>query len=211
MNYQYPDAVLMVFCKAPVPGQVKTRMLPVLSAAEAADMHIELSLRTLRVATQSRLCPVQLWCSPTIEHPFFAAAEQKYAVSLFQQTGADLGQKMYDAFCSALSEQYRALIIGCDCPSLTEQDLEQALMALSRPESCVLGPAEDGGYVLIGLNQPHFELFDNINWGTKYVFQQTRVQIDKLNLQYFELGMQWDVDTPDDLIRYRSLSELKWK
>lgn len=195
----------MVFCKAPIPGQVKTRLMTELSANEAADIHTQLSLTTLQLATQSRLCPVQLWCAPTTEHPFFSAVEQKFAVSLFTQTGADLGQKMYTSFCSALSDHDRAVIIGCDCPSLTERDLEQALLALSHPRTCVLGPAEDGGYVLIGLNQPHSELFDSISWGSEHVLEQTRVQVDKLNLHYIELAKHWDVDNPADLLRYRLL------
>jgi rSAM/selenodomain-associated transferase 1 len=207
MNYKYPDSVLMVFCKAPIPGQVKTRLMTNLSAREAADIHCELSLRTLRLATLNNLCSVQLWCSPGIDHPFFESAEQQYGFSLFQQKGADLGQKMHEAFCSALGSYQRAVIIGCDCPSLTEQDLEQALLALSQPETCVLGPSEDGGYVLIGLNQPHSELFDLVKWGSAHVLEQTCVQIDKLNLHYIELEMHWDVDTPADLLRYRSLSK----
>ncbi len=195
----------MVFCKAPVPGQVKTRLMSELSALDAADVHKELSIRTLQLATQSQLCPVQLWCTPTIEHAFFNAAVLNYPVSLHQQRGSDLSEKMHHAFCSALSRYASALIIGCDCPSLTKQDLEQALAALVQPQTCVLAPAEDGGYVLIGLNQPQSELFKNISWGTEQVFEQTRARLASLNFQYVELRQQWDVDTPLDLIRYRSL------
>lgn len=210
MIYKYPDAVIMVFCKAPVPGQVKTRLLTEISAVEAAAIHIELSLRALRLAIQSRLCPVQLWCAPTSQHAFFTDAELSYPISLYQQQGADLGEKMHHAFCSALRRYVRALIIGCDCPSLTEQDLEQALTALDRPNSCVLAPAEDGGYVLIGLNQPYSELFNDIGWGTEQVLEQTRVCLEKSNLHYVELRQQWDLDNPVDLLRYRAL-ELVFK
>jgi rSAM/selenodomain-associated transferase 1 len=209
MTYQYPDAVLMIFCKAPVPGQVKTRLMAELSAADAAGIHIELSTRTLRLATQIRLCPVQLWCAPSVEHPFFTVSALAYPVSLHQQQGADLGEKMHHAFCSALNRYSRALIIGCDCPSLTADDLEQALTALDQPKSSVLAPAEDGGYVLIGLDQPHSRLFSGISWGSRHVFEQTRACIDQLNLRYFELRQQWDLDKPADLIRYRSSSPLR--
>ena len=207
MTYKYPHAVVMIFCKAPVPGQVKTRLMTALSAAEAAEIHIELSVKTLRLATQSQLCPVQLWCTPTAGHAFFNAAALNYPVSLYQQSGSDLGEKMHHAFCSALNRYASALIIGCDCPSLTEQDLEQALAALVQPQSCVLAPADDGGYVLIGLNQPQAELFKNISWGTEQVLEQTRARLESLNFHYVELKQQWDVDTPMDLIRYRSLGQ----
>ncbi|MDO9424028.1 MAG: TIGR04282 family arsenosugar biosynthesis glycosyltransferase [Methylobacter sp.] len=203
MTYQYPDGVLMIFCKAPIPGQVKTRLIPELTAEQAAELHIELSVRTLQRAVQSNLCPVQLWCAPTTDHAFFAASAATYPLVLRQQQGADLGGRMHRAFCSALADYSRALLMGCDCPSLTEQDLEEALTALNQENEIVLAPAEDGGYVMIGLNRPHPELFDNMPWGTARVLAQTRNRIDRYKLRHHELSEQWDLDTPKDLERYR--------
>jgi len=71
MTYKYPDAVLMIFCKAPVTGQVKTRLTTELTAEQAMQVHIELTQRTLQLATMTNLCPVQLWCMPSTDHPFF--------------------------------------------------------------------------------------------------------------------------------------------
>jgi rSAM/selenodomain-associated transferase 1 len=113
---------------------------------------------------------------------------------------------MHHAFCSALATYSRALLMGCDCPSLTEQDLEQALTALNQENEVVLAPAEDGGYVLIGLNQPRPELFDNMPWGTAQVLDKTRKRIEHWKLRYHELSEQWDLDTPEDLVRYRALA-----
>lgn len=205
MTYKYPNSVLMIFCKAPVPGQVKTRLMPELTAEQAAELHIELSMETLQRATLSNLCPVQLWCSPTTDHTFFATAAATYRITLQQQQGADLGERMHHAFCSALAGYSHALLMGCDCPSLTEQDLEQALTALNQKNEVVLAPAEDGGYVLIGLNRPHTELFDNMPWGTAQVLGQTRNRIEHYKLRHHELSEQWDLDTPEDLERYRAL------
>ncbi|MFA6162917.1 MAG: TIGR04282 family arsenosugar biosynthesis glycosyltransferase [Methylobacter sp.] len=205
MNYKYPDAVLMIFCKAPIPGQVKTRLIPELTAEQAAELHIELSIKTLQRAVQSNLCPVQLWCTPTTDHDFFTASKTAYSLVLKQQQGANLGERMLHAFCSALADYSHALLMGCDCPSLTEQDLEQALTALSQENEVVLAPAEDGGYVMIGLNQPHPELFDSMPWGTARVLNQTRGRIKLHKLRHHELSEQWDLDTPEDLERYRLL------
>ena len=207
MTYKYPDAVLMIFCKAPIAGQVKTRLTTELTAEQAMQVHIELTQRTLQLATQNNLCPVQLWCTPITDHPFFTASAQTYPVILRQQEGVDLGARMNNAFCRALNSYSRALIIGCDCPSLTEQDLEAALIALNQRRCCVLAPADDGGYVLIGLNQPHPELFDNMLWGTEQVLEQTRMRIKQNNFHHYELKEQWDVDTPEDLKRYQALSK----
>lgn len=206
MTSKYPDAVLMIFCKAPIAGQVKTRLTPELTAEQAMQVHIELTQRTLQLATQHHLCPVQLWCTPSIDHPFFTALAQTYQVNLQQQQGVDLGERMNNAFCLALNRYSGALIIGCDCPSLTIQDLEAALTALSQGTCCVLAPAEDGGYVLIGLNQPHPELFDNMPWGTELVLEHTRARIKQYNLRYRELKQHWDLDTLKDLARYRALA-----
>lgn len=207
MTYTYPDAVLMIFCKAPVAGQVKTRLITELTAEQARQVHIELTLRTLQLTTLSKLCPVQLWCTPSTDHPFFAASAQTYPVMLQQQQGNDLGERMNNAFCLALNRYSRAVLIGCDCPSLTGQDLEDALTALNQKRSCVLGPAEDGGYVLIGLNHPHPELFLNMPWGTDRVLELTRARLKHSTLQYHELRQQWDIDTPGDLARYRALAQ----
>jgi rSAM/selenodomain-associated transferase 1 len=207
MTYKYPDAVLMIFCKAPVAGQVKTRLTTGLTAEQAMQMHIELTQRTLQLATISKLCPVQLWCTPSIDHAFFKTSAQIYHVNLQKQQGVDLGERMNNAFCPALNSYSRALIIGCDCPSLTGQDLEEALTALNQENCCVLAPAEDGGYVLIGLNQPHPELFDNMPWGSEQVLEHTRARIKQYNLHHYELKEQWDVDTPKDLARYHALNQ----
>jgi hypothetical protein len=206
MTYKYPNAVLIIFCKAPIPSQVKTRLIPELTAEQAAELHIELSIKTLQRAVQSNLCPVQLWCTPTTGHDFFTASEAAYPLVLKQQQGADLGERMHHAFCSALADYSHALLMGCDCPSLTEQDLEQALTALNQENDVVLAPAEDGGYVLIGLNRPHPELFDNMPWGTARVLEQTRDRIERYKLRHHELSEQWDLDTPEDLERYHLLT-----
>jgi len=206
MTYKYPNSVLMIFCKAPVPGQVKTRLIPELTAEQAAELHAELSTKTLQRAMQSNLCPVQLWCAPTTEHGFFTASKAVYPLVLKQQQGADLGVRMHHAFCSALAGYAHALLMGCDCPSLTGQDLDEALTALNRGNEVVLAPAEDGGYVLIGLNRPCQELFDDMPWGTERVLDETRHRIERHKLRYHELTEQWDLDTPEDLKRYQALA-----
>jgi rSAM/selenodomain-associated transferase 1 len=205
MTYKYPDTVLMIFCKAPVPGRVKTRLMPALTAGQAADIHAELSKRTLKLATQNRLCPVQLWCAPSIDHEFFTASAAMYHLELRQQQGADLGERMHLAFEAALADYPHALLMGCDCPSLTEADLEEAITALRQDHDLVLAPAEDGGYVMIGLNRPCPELFADMTWGTSEVLAQTRARINQLQLRRHELKEQWDLDTVRDLERYRAL------
>jgi rSAM/selenodomain-associated transferase 1 len=205
MACKYPDTVLMIFCKAPVPGQVKTRLMPALTAEEAADIHVQLSTRTLKLATKNRLCPMQLWCAPSTDHDFFTVSAAIYHLELKQQQGADLGERMHRAFEAALADYPHALLMGCDCPSLTETDLEEAITALRKDHDVVLAPAEDGGYVMIGLNRPYPELFADMVWGASEVLAQTRARINQLQLRHHELKEQWDLDTVRDLDRYHAL------
>jgi uncharacterized protein len=204
MMAAHPNSVILVFCKAPIPGQVKTRLMPYLKGEEAARLHCELTEKTLHTATKNNLCEIQLWCSPSTDHPFFTLLSQKYSIELFVQQGTDLGERMHRAFYQALTRFSSAIIIGCDCPSLTSDDIEQALCHLTEGKPCVLGPAEDGGYVLIGLKKPQPILFEEMPWGTGEVLGLTRAKLQNLNLDYHELTTQWDLDTVADLSRYRA-------
>lgn len=201
-NYLYPNATIIVFCKAPLPGQVKTRLLPTINAECATDIHIKLTHQTLNLVTSTNLCSVQLWCGSNIKHAFFATCVRKYDVSLHLQQGVDLGMRMQHAFANSLSKFKSALIIGCDCPSLTPSHLTSALTELNNTIDVVLAPTQDGGYALIGLNQNQPTLFARINWGGGEVLANTKNKIKKLKLAYYQLPEQWDVDTPKDLARY---------
>ena len=201
MHYKYPDAVLIIFCKAPIPGQVKTRLTPFLTQQQAAKVHLELSIRTFNTAISAGLCQIQLWCAPSTEYAFFKTTARKHPLTLHTQSGYDLGEKMHHAFCTTLQKFKHAVLIGCDCPSLSQDDLEESLNALTNNNDVVLAPAEDGGYVLIGLNKPQPELFNNMPWGTSEILTKTRERITERNLDYYELNEHWDVDTPDDLQR----------
>ncbi|MGJ0483340.1 MAG: TIGR04282 family arsenosugar biosynthesis glycosyltransferase [Methylomicrobium sp.] len=204
--YRYPHAVLLIFCKTPQLGHVKTRLMPELSEEDALAAHLELSRRTLLMATAGHLCPVQLWGSPTVDHSFFAEAAQRYGVHLREQQGRDLGERMHHALTAGLHNHSCALLIGTDCPSLRDEDIETAITALDNGASAVFAPAEDGGYVLVGLNRPQPALFSGITWGTPEVMGITRSRLATQGLPYIELGTQWDVDTAEDFMRYRQLN-----
>lgn len=202
--YRYPGALVQIFCKTPLLGRVKTRLTPALSNEDALALHLELSRRTLEMATKSGLCPVELWCAPTCEHVFFTGAAQRYGVRLREQQGRDLGARMLHALSDALASYTQAVLIGCDCPSLSERDLEMAIIAL-QDAPAVFAPAEDGGYVLVGMSRPLPEVFNNMPWGTSDVMAATRARLAASGLRHVELAQQWDVDTVADYARYRSL------
>jgi rSAM/selenodomain-associated transferase 1 len=206
MTYQYPDCVIQVFCKAPIAGQVKTRLLTVLTAEEAKCVHIELTVRLLKLLHDAALCPVQLWCSPSIEFDFFQQQATTYNLTLHQQENCQLGSRMFHALSVGLQNFKHVLLVGCDCPSLIAEDFEQAILVLKNNTDVVLAPTEDGGYILIGMNQPQAELLSDVEmpWGTSEVLAKTRQRLQQQKLNGHEIHQQFDIDTPDDLARYRN-------
>jgi uncharacterized protein len=204
VNCHYPDTVIQIFCKTPIAGQVKTRLMPTLTAQQAMLVHQALTERLLAFLHKAALCPLQLWCTPTTDHPFFQKWVQKYALTLHLQEEGGLGKKMFQALNSGLSQFSYVLLIGCDCPSWTIYDFEQAIQALKKDADIVLSPTEDGGYSLIGVKQAHTALFndDGMPWGTHNVLSLTRQRIQQQALTLFETTLQWDIDTPEDLVRY---------
>jgi len=203
MTWQFPDARLLIFAKAPVPGRVKTRLAGQLGARGAAELYKRLLRRTLAIARAARLCPVELWCAPDARHGFFADCRRDYGVRLRRQRGGDLGRRMNHALNRALAGKAYAVLIGGDCASLGAAELREALDHLATGREVVLGPAADGGYLLVGLRRPCPALFRGIAWSTPTVLAATRRRLDRAGLAWVELSAGWDVDTPADLRRLR--------
>ena len=202
----FPDARILVFAKPPVPGHSKTRIIPALGAQGAADLHERLVKRTLSTATDARLCAVELWCAGDTNHSFFYQCQQQFSVPLQTQQGADLGERMANALESALEHCRYAILIGTDCPATTANDLRTAIMALKQGNDCVLRPAQDGGYVLVGLSNPNHLIFQNISWGSDTVMQTTRERLKSIGWHWKELDTIWDLDRPEDLNKLSQLA-----
>jgi hypothetical protein len=197
---------VLIFAKAPTPGHVKTRLIPALGGSGAAELQRRLIERTLRTAVAARLGTPELWCAPGPDDPFFASCADKHGVSLQPQGEGDLGMRMARALESALASDSPALLIGCDCPALTPDYLCEAAAALAAGNDAVFGPAEDGGYVLVGVARSSpAHLFEDIAWGTATVMQETRARLARGNWRWRELALLWDLDRPEDLPRLRQL------
>lgn len=203
-NARRTDAVrVAVFAKAPEPGAVKTRLATLLGAEGAASFHAGLARHALAIANDARIGPVELWCAPSEAHPFFAACAREFGVALRRQEGADLGARMAHAAASALAAGSSIVIIGTDCPALDAASLAEAALAL-RAHDAVVKPAEDGGYVLIGLSRSIPALFESIVWGSDTVAADTRLRLARSGASWKELATSWDVDRPEDYARARA-------
>ncbi|MBL8258612.1 MAG: TIGR04282 family arsenosugar biosynthesis glycosyltransferase [Candidatus Competibacteraceae bacterium] len=207
-HFLFPDARLLVFAKAPVPGQVKTRLAGRLGARGAARLYRRLLARTLRAAQVARLCPVELWCAPDSSHGFFGQCRRAYGVRLRRQGEGDLGRRMDRALKQALRESRQAVLIGGDCASVGAPELRAAFEQLASGYDAVLGPAQDGGYVLVGLSRPCPPMFRKIAWSAPTVLEATRRRLRQAGARWFELPLGWDVDTPADLKRLRGATVL---
>jgi len=195
-------SAILVFVKAPQPGLVKTRLIPLIGERRACELHRAMVMHSVNLATSCEIinCDVQVWCTPDTGDHLFAALQRDFAVTLHVQTGDDLGIRMYHAFQHALSEHDRAVVIGCDCPVLNQEIIEQAFTDLQNNDT-VIAPAEDGGYVLLGLNKAVKDVFLGINWGAGDVTDHTLKNFQQLGLAWKELPTLWDVDRPGDLQR----------
>jgi hypothetical protein len=195
--------ILQIFAKAPIPGQVKTRLINVLDKDGAADLHQQLVRHSLQKF--SHLFPMQLWCTPDEHHPFFQACQAEFGVSLHRQQGTNLGERMSHALASVAPAP--VVLIGSDCPSLDAKNIRDAFAALEQDNQVVFAPAEDGGYVLIGMQRLVPELFINMPWSSSQVTITTRARLYDLELRWKELSIQWDVDRPEDVERWYALQE----
>lgn len=203
-NRKPPSSVaLVIFAKAPVAGQVKTRLCPALTADEAATLHGSFVLDTLertKAAAAMFKLPFDrvLACAPSSAHVFFRIMEARHGVTLLDQEGDDLGARMRHSFDQLFARGYRQIcLVGTDVPSLPLTHYRDAFAALTRHD-LVLGPAKDGGYYLIGMTRPHPALFDNIPWSTDQVLALTQQKAAAEDLKTALLPLWNDIDTLED-------------
>lgn len=196
----------IVLTKAPVAGFVKTRLIPELGKQGACDLYIQLLTRlenTLKNVIDTTHSQVALWVAGDDQHEAFMPW-QSFATFYQQPTGVDLGKRMATAVKSSLSRGYVPVLIGVDVPDLDEVYLINCARQLACHE-LVISPAEDGGYGLLGMKQFYAELFEGKTWGTGSVFENTKQNLEKLQVKVAYLPMVWDVDEPADAKRFMYL------
>lgn len=196
-------AAVAVLAKAPVPGLAKTRLAPLLGDAGAARAQRALLRQTLHTVRAASLGPLTLWCAPDAAHRHFQAWQQHRGVQLMPQPEGDLGRRM----AAVVQHHFAAhagplILLGTDCPALTPGHLQQVADALQTHDAALL-PAEDGGYVLLGLRRPAPGVFDGVAWSTAAVAGQTRQRLQAAGLSLWEGPVLWDVDEPEDWRRWQ--------
>jgi len=204
------DAVLLIFAKSPEPGSVKTRLAGEASCltpeeaaeiytaflADAVDQYTALAAST-SLNLDLRLC----WSGPASSgRPF-----TRDGIQQVQQRGQNLGERMWNAFEQAFTDGYRrVVVIGTDHPTLPDSRIQEAFDTLDLPDRVVIGPSEDGGYYLLGMNRPVPEVFADMTYSHPHVFKNTLRRAAATGAQPVVLSSFYDVDTPSALRRMLS-------
>ena len=209
VNRKVSDICLQVFARAPVIGAVKTRLVPALGAHGATALHVLLADRVLAAVADTATAARELWLAGDAAHPWAAAACARGGLTLCMQTGDDLGARMDNAAAAAAARNLMPVIVGTDCWVLDADYLRAAADALAAGADVVLGPVEDGGYVLIGLRRPAPQLFHDMTWSVPTVLAETLRRCHAAAWRVHLLPTLWDVDRPADVARLRTLC-VRW-
>ena len=185
-----------VFARSPERGRVKTRLAAALGETGALDAHVELVETTLAAVSRGGF-DCELWFAGA-RNAGLAAWSERFDARLVEQPEADLGERMLAALRAGAR-----VVVGTDIPEMSAQYVETALDRL-RDADVVLGPVEDGGYCLVGMNVPHAALFRDVEWGARDVLERTLARAAEAGLQVALLDVLWDVDDIDDLARWRA-------
>lgn len=197
------DTALLIFAKVPRPGAVKTRLTPVLTPSEAARLYTAFLRDTLRQSQRLSGVAVRLYLAPPLPDQEIAGVPTE--VSLHEQKGDGLGNRMKRAFREAFQDGYeRALVMGSDHPTLPLSFLRQADRALRVPQSICVGPTEDGGFYLLGMSAFYPQLFDDMTYSHSRVFSDTLARAEQTEARLTVLPQWYDVDRPADLDRMMS-------
>ncbi len=203
---QPAPAALAIMAKAPVAGLAKTRLIPALGAAGAARLQRKFIAQSLQAAQQADLGTVMLWCAPDAQHHHFRAIQKRRQIACLPQPEGDLGVRMHRCAEAhfAQKDAISLLIIGTDCAVLAPGHLQQAARSLQTHDACLI-PAEDGGYVLLGLRKMIPEVFENIAWSTPRVLSQTLARLAHAGASVAVLPTLWDIDEPFDWQRWQDM------
>jgi hypothetical protein len=191
------EGALVIFAKAPDAKTVKTRLKGALSDDERLHLYVTMMENTIRAAKVVTTVVTFIACLPPDGVEWFSG---RYGLPVFAQEGGDVGRRMDNAIGRVLSMGYgKAVIVGTDVPEMTGGVIVEAFSALDERD-IVIGPAEDGGYYLIGLKKPCRRVFEDIEWSSDTVLSRTLERAREAGLSVGLVRTLRDIDRPEDLI-----------
>ncbi len=194
-----PNHILLIFVKYPEPGKVKTRLAKDIGKKNAAQIYATMAKAVIDNLSKSKKHKTIIFFDPPERKTDINNWLQCGGCKFFPQNGSSLGEKMANAFLRAFSlGAEKAVIIGTDCIDISNDLINESFSTLHKTD-VVLGPAEDGGYYLLGLKKPIPEIFNNIDWSTNRVLNQTLEKLREKKLRFKLLQTLKDIDTANDL------------
>ena len=187
---------LIIFIKNIEKGKVKTRLAATVGDDKALQIYQALLGHTRKVASEVGAIRYLFYSSHLEKDEWPEKDFEKHV-----QTGDDLGIRMANGFKKVFEKNKNVVIIGSDCASLNSNILKRAFTLLTKTDF-VVGPAQDGGYYLLGMNEYEPSVFENIEWSTESVFSKTIENIELLNKKYALLPVLSDIDYEEDWLKY---------
>lgn len=194
---------VIVMAKIPKSGHVKTRLAVSLGDDKALSVYLKLLKATLNTVTSDSAWHCQLWGDSNGDNDCWVQAGiDTTAYEYHCQQGDNLGERMQFALQTALKKYKRCVVVGTDCPAIDRAYIAQAFLSLSTHSAVVLGPAEDGGYVLLGMGDRVVDVFSGVSWGSDSVLEDTRRHLRTRSIPWQELSTLRDIDRLEDLQFY---------
>jgi rSAM/selenodomain-associated transferase 1 len=200
------DCIVLFFCRAPDQGKVKTRLARQIGEEKALQVYSYLLDLNLSLVSDIQFAEVGIVTTKP-DHAYFKSWQQ-FGLEIAMQVGDGLGEKLANAFSAALKKAEKVILLGTDSPDMSVDHLRHASDALNDHDA-VITPVQDGGYILIGLKRLESGLFENIDWSTERVFQQTISAMETAGLKFAVMETLRDVDEPEDLEGLEFYTELE--
>jgi uncharacterized protein len=188
---------VIIFAKAPRPGEVKTRLIPALGPHGAARLARRLLDHAIEQALSADVGSVELCRTPDDESAWNGVSVPATVIQSGQGSG-DLGERLARASQRVIEAGSAVILIGTDCPELDARALRALVESLEEVDAA-MAPAADGGYVAIALNRHHPRLFAHIDWSTRTVAAETQRRFAELGWAMRQLPTLHDIDEPRDL------------
>ncbi len=204
MSIVKSDKALIVFAKAPVPGKVKTRLTPGIPPEHAARLYECFLLDSIPLYQTLSDVSVLLYLESESDRGYFE--EHFPDLPCYIQEGETLGERMKGAFETSFNEQHRrVIVVGTDHPTLPLRTISTGYQVLDAyDDAIVIGPSEDGGYYALGMRTIHPELFQDIEFSTSTVYEETMKRMVDIDVTVHVLPKWYDVDTLEDIVRLQN-------
>jgi len=204
-----PKKLIQIFTKAPIPGNVKTRLAREIGAEKATELHISMFEHILSVSDSLPDADIEIWYTPAKSHPYFEKLKELHFTTK-QQTGEDLGDRMIAAIKEGLLNYESIILVGSDCPTIATKHLKQAFEILTAGYPYTFIPATDGGFVLIGATEMKEAIFHSVKWGSSDVMSKIEENLILHDKSYRLLTPLRDIDRESDLEHIPKLKIFDW-